>query len=63
MALFLENGTISYNGLDRIDSSKGYTIDNVVPCNHKINMAKNDDTTEDFLAWVKQIAVFQGWIK
>ena len=34
--------------IDRIDSSKGYTIDNVVLCCQAINYLKNDYTLEEF---------------
>jgi hypothetical protein len=58
-----DEGNITYNGIDRIDSSKGYIPGNVVTANSKINCAKNDDSVKDFLAWVKQIAIHQNWIK
>ena len=45
-----------YNGLDRIDSSKGYTLDNVVPCCAKCNRAKLDMSPEEFLDWRRRIA-------
>lgn len=44
-----------HNGIDRIDSSKGYTIDNVVPCCSKCNYAKHEMTTEEFKKWLQQI--------
>lgn len=40
-----------YNGIDRIDSRKGYKIDNVVPCCRKCNVAKNDMSLKDFQEW------------
>lgn len=36
------------NGIDRIDSKKGYTKDNVVPCCKHCNSAKSDKTIEEF---------------
>jgi len=45
-----------YIGIDRVDSSKGYLRDNVVPCCRKCNTAKLDHTLEDFKAWIKKIA-------
>lgn len=47
------------NGIDRIDSSKGYTIDNIVPCCSFCNTAKLNNTTEDFLAAVSRIYNYQ----
>jgi len=48
-----------WNGLDRVDSNKGYTIDNVVPCCTICNRAKNDMQYEDFVNWLDQIADFR----
>jgi hypothetical protein len=42
-------------GLDRIDSSKGYTSDNVVPACHICNTMKWTLTTDVFLAHCRQI--------
>jgi hypothetical protein len=42
-------GIFSYNGLDRIDSNKGHTADNVVPCCWKCNRMKGDMTREEFI--------------
>jgi len=49
------NGGVSYNGMDRIDSSRGYTLDNVVPCCGICNRAKLDMTQSDFFLWIKRI--------
>lgn len=45
-----------YNcSIDRIDSSKGYLIDNVKFCTKKINMFKKDYNLNEFLTMCKQI--------
>ena len=44
-----------YNGVDRIDSSKGYTEDNIVPCCGRCNQAKNTMSVEEFLEWIKKV--------
>ena len=49
------NGNYFYNGIDRIDSSKGYSIENVVPCCYKCNVAKSNYTREDFLSWISKV--------
>lgn len=49
------NGAYSYNGLDRIDNTKGYTIDNVVPCCRMCNIAKNNNTLREFQNWILKI--------
>jgi hypothetical protein len=46
---------IYYNGIDRIDSSKGYTNDNVCPCCYKCNLAKSYLCKEDFLNLMKKV--------
>jgi hypothetical protein len=43
------NENFKRNGLDRIDSSKPYTLDNVVPCCTFCNQAKNVHLREYFL--------------
>ena len=45
--------TLSHNGIDRIDSSLGYVINNVRPCCKICNLAKNRMSDKDFLAWIK----------
>ena len=49
-------GKYPANGLDRIDSSKGYTLDNVVPCCKYCNRAKSDLSLEEFFGMIKHIA-------
>ena len=44
-----------YNGLDRIDSSKGYTNENTVPACKKCNIAKNDRSVNDFINHIELI--------
>lgn len=45
----------TYNGLDRIDSSKKHTIDNCVPCCFVCNTAKGNMTVSNFLQWVEKV--------
>lgn len=49
------NGNYIYNGLDRTDNTKGYTIDNVVPCCIKCNHAKWTLGIEEFKLHIKKI--------
>jgi len=51
----VNSGEYIYNGIDRIDNSKGYTIDNVVPCCKTCNSAKGTLTTKEFKEWVVKI--------
>lgn len=45
-----------HNGIDRIDSSKGYTPDNVVPCCKTCNRAKNNMDQMEFISWAQRVA-------
>lgn len=50
------NGTYTYNGVDRIDNTKGYHIDNVVPCCGACNMMKKAMSQDDFIKKCKEVA-------
>lgn len=43
------------NGIDRVDSSAGYMIDNVVPCCKFCNTAKWVQSEKEFLRWVELV--------
>ena len=45
-------GEFKRNGIDRIDSKKGYSIDNVITCCKFCNQSKNDMTKEEFVNWI-----------
>lgn len=45
-------GPYIYNGLDRIDNSGGYTIDNIVPCCGTCNLAKKTASLSEFRDWI-----------
>jgi len=49
------NGEYIYNGLDRVDSSIGYTKENVVPCCWSCNQLKGDRNREDFISLINKI--------
>ena len=46
---------IRFNGIDRIDSSKGYMLDNVVSCCKHCNTAKNTMSQESFKNHIRKI--------
>lgn len=59
------SGEYIYNGVDRIDSNIGYTIDNCVPCCKYCNFAKNEMTFEEFKSWISKIYrnfAENGWL-
>lgn len=47
-----DNGTYTYNGLDRIDNSLGYSMTNIIPCCKRCNVAKSDRSLIDFKQWL-----------
>jgi hypothetical protein len=47
-----------YNGIDRVDNNKGYTLDNCVPCCRWCNRAKSDMPQDEFLYWVNRVYNF-----
>lgn len=49
----------NFNGVDRIDSLKGYTAGNVVPCCTYCNQAKNSREPDEFLVWVNDLYDYQ----
>jgi hypothetical protein len=49
-----------YNGIDRVDSNKDYTIDNVVSCCSVCNIAKHRMSEEAFRHWVS--SVYHHWV-
>lgn len=48
-------GEYIYNGIDRVDNSRGYESDNVVSCCKNCNRAKRDMAYEDFIAWAERL--------
>jgi hypothetical protein len=44
-----------YNGIDRLDSSKGYTEENCVPCCSEVNYAKRIMSYSDFIQLCKEV--------
>lgn len=53
----IKRGNAAYpfigNGVDRKDNTKGYTLDNSVPCCNICNRAKGNLSLENFLNWIK----------
>jgi len=49
------NGVYIFNGIDRVNNTRGYTIDNVVPACGICNLAKRTMSQDEFKAWVCRI--------
>lgn len=47
-----------HNGIDRVDSSIGYTFGNSVPCCKRCNVAKNDMSLDEFKMWINRLYNF-----
>ena len=52
-----------YNGIDRVDSSRGYFLDNVVACCGDCNRRKSATPQAEFIAWAIRIAERHGSTK
>jgi len=46
---------IKYNGIDRVDSTKGYNNDNVVTCCKVCNRAKSNLPLDEFKEWITRV--------
>ena|ERR1700677_1245272 len=53
-------GEFIYSGVDRIDSSKGYTIENCTSCCKNCNFMKRALSVNEFLNHIKKIQDFQN---
>ncbi len=49
---------LTYNGIDRVDNSRGYTWDNTITCCGTCNNAKEQMTIETFRRWIKRVYYF-----
>jgi hypothetical protein len=55
------NQNFIYNGIDRLDSSKGYTNENCVSCCEICNRMKNTLSKEEFLTHIHKIVNHMNW--
>lgn len=49
------NQNYLYNGIDRVDNTKGYIIENCVPCCQICNRAKSTMSHKDFISWARNL--------
>ena len=47
--------TYTYNGIDRLDNSLGYILENCVPCCGTCNKAKLVMSKQEFLEWIRRV--------
>jgi len=50
-----DNSVLKINGIDRLDSDRGYEAGNVVSCCWKCNAAKNTMKIDEFMQWIYRI--------
>jgi tRNA U55 pseudouridine synthase TruB len=55
----IDRAWIKANGIDRVDSNKGYILSNCVPCCEPCNRSKLDYSIDEFLSKIKQIYEFK----
>lgn len=55
----MDYSEFKYNGVDRVDNSVGYTLENSVPCCKICNNSKSTLQKEEWLAWLKKAYIFQ----
>jgi hypothetical protein len=48
-------GDFTYNGLDRLDSSRNHTPDNIVPCCYDCNRAKMAMSIDEFFSHIERV--------
>jgi hypothetical protein len=53
------NGDLIYNGIDRKNNDKGYSINNVVTCCVICNRAKGNMSFVDFVQWIENVKRIQ----
>jgi len=51
-----KNSPITYNGVDRVDNHKPYTVENIVACCKRCNAMKSGLSVAEFLEHVQRIA-------
>ena len=54
------DGVFTYNGIDRVNNSEGYSADNVVPCCTTCNFSKGRRSYAEFVQWAARIAAKRG---
>jgi len=50
-----DRSTAGINGIDRVDNTRGYVVDNVVSCCKTCNYAKGTLTLDEFKSWIRNV--------
>lgn len=59
----INTGDFVYNGIDRVDNTKGYFLENCVACCRKCNYAKRDMGEDEWNEWLDKIIETQLKVK
>lgn len=59
----IKHSEFIYNGIDRLDNTKGYEMDNCASCCKMCNWMKLNFTLEQFFSKIKRIAIFKMGMK
>lgn len=51
---------IYVNGIDRVDSNKGYNIDNCVTACSDCNLGKHVKSVDEFMDWIKKVYIYNN---
>lgn len=54
-ANIINHDSYKYNGVDRVDNTKGYSLDNCVPCCTTCNLSKLDLSVHEFKSWIERV--------
>ena len=54
-----KRGDYIYNGIDRVDNSKGYSVENCVPCCGRCNFAKGTATQTEFIQMCQEVVLYR----
>ena len=55
----MDTGDFTYNGIDRVDNTKGYQVNNCVASCFICNKAKGVMTQSEFLNWIQDLIEFR----
>lgn len=57
-----ERSKYVYNGIDRVDNTKPYILENCVPCCRTCNRAKNNQSLQEFMSYLNDLVVNFGGV-
>lgn len=46
---------VYFNGIDRKDNNKGYSVENCLPCCSTCNLAKKEMADSEFISWIFRV--------